>query len=117
MKTVLAVAVLCGLAAACSSSSSSSAPATVSEQEAVQQFMPIYCSKMKDCFADGFATAYPGGVDDCTKKAMSSQTAAQLAAPSACSQAEIDTCTKDVSMMACAASADQMAVPASCTKC
>lgn len=86
-------------------------------EEALRKFMPTYCDKLKECVAEGFAAAYPNGKDQCVQKAVDALAEADRTKSSACTDAEIDTCTKDVGALACSAVTTASALPTSCSKC
>ena len=89
-----------------------------SAQEVVDRSAPALCKKAQECGAASFATAYPGGVDDCTAKTkatVSKQYGSDLSRSSVCTDDEVDSCMKALEAEACPADGSLLpAVPCNC---
>lgn len=115
---MLGIGLVCLSAAACGSSASSDgAPANPTAGTAAREFLGAYCPKLQSCAPDGFAVAYPGGVSECVQGGVDALTDAEKAAPSTCTQAEIDACVTDAGNVACADPVTSIPIPTSCSKC
>ena len=82
-------------------------------EEAMQEFVPAMCSRLREC---GGATF---DYDACVDVFMSTIPESDRDALDACTNDELDTCVADVNSMTCPPSLDQLveALPSTCEKC
>ena len=82
-------------------------------EEAAREFLPVFCDKMKECNPTGFASAFPGGQQECIDKGIATIPEDKRQMRDACTESEIDVCVEDTRKMACPATT----MAPSCAKC
>jgi hypothetical protein len=90
-------------------------------EDAIDQFGPVACDRVAACNKAGFDATYPNGQSQCVNK-MKDAVKAQFGSDAmskldACTQSELDQCTADIRVAACAAFTDTSKLPESCKKC
>lgn len=95
----------------------------ISVDEAVQQFAPRYCAKLKSCYdTDGetgrsspYDAAYPRGESSCVGSFTRGLSEEQLEATSTCTDAQLDACVQKIDALQCGRSLSETAVPVECS--